>query len=279
LKGPIVLKRKRHLSLVVLLSAIIVQTANCMYSLNNEFIKACKLNDSNEAKSLLEKGASPKSACIETMNSALHIACQNGNLDMVKLICEKTKIKPEYINDTPNNKNDTALHLACKSKNLKLVKYLIEEKNALLDDDGEECYIRGKNALIIHECACIQGDLRMLKYLCKTPLGKEVAVRKPLLHYACKSKNFALVKWVFNFKIKNRRSKKEINREFVRVYKPLHYACMYSNPEIVQYLIEECEADINEKIHGKTETPLSLAEKHKKSDIEVYLKSKLKEKK
>ena len=62
-------------------------------------------------------------------NSPLHVACQNGSLDCVKLLV-KYGMSPEPC----TNRSRSALHLACEELHLPIIKFLVEESKLSCKD-------------------------------------------------------------------------------------------------------------------------------------------------
>lgn len=71
-------------------------------------------------------------------NNLLHIACYNGNLELVKYLVDLLRLLNPFEPRTSilkkNKYEHTSLHYACYSSNLELVKYLV-------DIVGEETFL------------------------------------------------------------------------------------------------------------------------------------------
>lgn len=82
---------------------------------------ACKFGHPEVVSYLIEKGSSYDEADKENCN-ALYYACQNGNLELVKMLIKKFDVNAKCWN------GNTCLHVACMNGNLDVVKFLLKRK-------------------------------------------------------------------------------------------------------------------------------------------------------
>ena len=63
----------------------------------------------------------------DNKQTPLHLACQKGNLEIVKVLLENSEYKPKKILFKKDDNHDTALHLACKEGHDDTVTWLLEQ--------------------------------------------------------------------------------------------------------------------------------------------------------
>lgn len=104
----------------------------------------------NVVRLLLAAGASPVATSEDTTRqTALHIACTNGRLEMLKLLM-KVSPKGAYVMD---NERQTCLHAACTAKRVSIVQWLLDQDSS--DDHGlvsvigdDEMYVEAVNDIL-----------------------------------------------------------------------------------------------------------------------------------
>ncbi|XP_078663105.1 protein phosphatase 1 regulatory subunit 12A-like isoform X9 [Branchiostoma floridae x Branchiostoma belcheri] len=97
------------------------------------FLAACAAGDTEEVGQLLTNGADINTANVDGL-TALHQACIDDNMDMVKFLVEK-EADMEY----PDNEGWTALHATVSCGHLEITQYLIEHGADLsaVNNEGE----------------------------------------------------------------------------------------------------------------------------------------------
>ncbi|XP_078584092.1 protein phosphatase 1 regulatory subunit 12A-like isoform X13 [Branchiostoma floridae x Branchiostoma japonicum] len=97
------------------------------------FLAACAAGDTEEVGQLLTNGADINTANVDGL-TALHQACIDDNMDMVKFLVEK-EADMEY----PDNEGWTALHATVSCGHLEITQYLIESGADLsaVNNEGE----------------------------------------------------------------------------------------------------------------------------------------------
>ena len=234
----------------------------CLYELNEASLTPLQVAETNNHLSIV-------SLLIYAMydnpddnrNTPLHIACQDKNVHLVKIILERN------FNVTAANSNgDTPLHLACRSGSFKVVKLLIDD----CDVDS-----RNKNGNTpLHE-ACSVGHIAIAKLLLKSSMFPDAKNYTGLTPTQCafQHNNFKiaeiLITWPGNGKLRGRKLTMEailtkvkhlvkegvepsqiLNIKFDKEVKTfLHAACTVGDIEAVQLLttnsIHNHESDIN----------------------------------
>ena len=234
----------------------------CLYELNEASLTPLQVAETNNHLSIV-------SLLIYAMydnpddnrNTPLHIACQDKNIHLVKIILERN------FNVTAANSNgDTPLHLACRSGSFKVVKLLIDD----CDVDS-----RNKNGNTpLHE-ACSVGHIAIAKLLLKSSMFPDAKNYTGLTPTQCafQHNNFKiaeiLITWPGNGKLRGRKLTMEailtkvkhlvkegveplqiLNIKFDKEVKTfLHAACTVGDIEAVQLLttnsIHNHESDIN----------------------------------
>ncbi len=90
-------------------------------SLGTRFFDACKAGDTQEVQACIEEGINVNIYSPEGW-TALHIAVQQGNLSLVKFLCEKTKMEVN-VEEFKTESRNTPMHLACALGHLDIVRY------------------------------------------------------------------------------------------------------------------------------------------------------------
>ena len=203
-------------------------------------------------------------------NTSLLWACYKNQLEIVKFLTSK----PECNRESANKFGNLPLHLACGfSGNVELVRYLVEEAGCDINAKGENDYTSlhwacEKNQLEIvkfltskPECnresaerfgnlplhiACIfSGNVELVRYLVEEAdcdINAKGSNDYTSLHWACEKNQLEIVKFLTSKPECNREAGDEDNN------RPLHIACIFSgNVELVRYLVEEADCDINAK--------------------------------
>ena len=213
--------------------------------------------------------------------TALHAACYNKNLDIVKFLT----LKPFCNKELKDKCGKRPLHIACESSgNLELVIYLLEVAGCNINAKGPNDYTPlhiacEKNRLDVvkfltskQECNCeiedkhdnrplhvaceYSGNIDLVKHLIEeagcdvTSKGKNDYTP---LHIACVKGQLELVEFLIS-KIKCNKEAEGNN-----CIRPLHLACEYScNVGLVSYLVKVAHCDVNAKrLDGYT--PLHIA--------------------
>ena len=219
-------------------------------------------------------------------NTPLHIACEKGHFEIVKMLTNH----PQCNIDAENNTKQRPLHNACLSGNVDIVQHLMVEKGCDVtakDDWGDTP---------LHE-ACTKGDFEIVKILTNHPqcniepennrkwrplhlacqsgnvdIVQHLVVEKGCdvtakddwgdtpLHEACTKGDFEIVKILTNHPQCN------IEPENNRKWRPLHLACQSGNVDIVQHLVVEKGCDVTAK-DDWGDTPLHEA--CTKGDFEI----------
>ena len=176
----------------------------------------------------------------------LHKACQSGNVDIVQHLvvekgCDVNTAEVNWVNNTP-------LHRACEKGHFEIVKILTNHPQCNIEVENKDCNRP------LHK-ACLSGNANIVQYLVEDKgcdiTAKDLRDSTPL-HIACEKSNFEIVKILTNHPQCN------IEVENDSKQRPIHIACQSENVDIVQHLVVEKGCDVTAKnVHGNT--PLHIA--------------------
>ena len=239
---------------------------------------------------------------IENINdhTPLHIACQYGNIVVVKYLIDVVKVDAlfqdsrgntllhhashamgdievvEYLVDVlhcdpfyPNNEKSTPIHLACRNGNLEVAKYL----SSATYHYRISC-VDKKGRTPLHE-ACIHGHLNIVSHLTHEnhSMHEDIYCSDydgfTPLHLACKLGHLNVVMYMIN------ECKCDVSYTDDDMHTPLHLACQNGHIDIVKYLIDYTECN-STSVDKNGLTPCHIACSHKYLDIAVCLINKLK---
>ena len=216
-------------------------------------------------------------------NTPLHIACEKGHFEIVKILTNH----PQCNIEAENNNKQRPLHKACQSGNVDVVQHLMVEKGCdvtaksnwgdtplhIACEKGHfeivkiltnhpQCNIEAENnnkQIPLHK-ACQSGNVDVVQHLvvekgcdvtAKESWGDTLLHDTPL-HDACRKGHFEIVKILTNHPQCN------IEAENNSKQRPLHIACLSGNVDIVQHLVIEKGCDVTAKDEG-SDTPLHKA--------------------
>ena len=179
----------------------------------------------------------------------LHIACENGDLDVVKYIVLKKKCIPNRSKQSANMYDNLKIHLACKDRNdINVLKALANKRN--VNNTVDRCYDK-RTPLHV---ACETGNHLAVKVLvalnCNT-LCKDSLGRLPF-HIAC-SKSLGCVKDMLPY-IKN----DAVNKCENNGNTPLHIALKNNQLDIVNFLLSNFQCNFSIK-NLEGEFPMHIA--------------------
>jgi len=182
-------------------------------------ILACKSGNLQLVHFLLDKLADPYQQD-HYGDTALHIACREGPLNLVKDVIELRRLRHEYTGilskkyfaNKPNNAGFSPFHLACRHGHHQIVKYLVlqlfNEPNATDRPDEINVWVKFmesadneyKRTPLIS--SCLNNDLEMVKILVDNVSVKDLNGSVNLankdgdtaLHIACRQNNTEIAK-------------------------------------------------------------------------------------
>ena len=192
----------------------------------------------------------------------LHLACLKGRTEIVKLLID---IGERLNINEKDSKGSTPLHIACKIGHTKIVRLLLEE-------GGERLYIneRDKNGNTPLHIACCHGYTEIVNLLLHNG-GKNLKTStkgSTPLQYACHEGHTQIVKLLLEKEGKSL----NINERDTDGYTLLHYACLNGHTEIVKILCKHEDIDINAASH-RGETPLKIARESRYKAIVKILRT------
>lgn len=175
--------------------------------------------------------------------TALYYACQNYHLDTVKVLLANDKINPNL----SNLHGLTPLALACISGKLELVKLLLPSTLNLPDRAG-------KTPL---HYAWEYSHTEIVKTLLSAGIDPNIAFEEgnTLFHLACSAGETALVKALLSTQIKI----KDPNLVNEKGLSPIHLAYQNKHFDLVRWLLEQPDIDINPKKNKGPDSLLQIA--------------------
>jgi ankyrin repeat protein len=227
----------------------------------------CKKGNIEDFKEMLNLNNSLK----KNLNEFLHIACEIGNLELVKYLVQIEPILIERVCEViySDYEKTSPMSMACKSGNLELVKYLLEQNidiNFGLNEDFI-CDRRGvPNRFFSYgnfSFACLSGNLDLIKYLIKL---KPYVLDHLNLHnafsMACKSGNIDVVKYLLKLSNVTKIKFGDDYYYFGGFYdydypwqRFFRCACLSGNLDLVKYLLElKPSIDIDEGFESACES-------------------------
>lgn len=180
-------------------------------------------------------------------------AAKMGKLELIKLL-----IRYESDLNIKNDLNETALHYALLKGNLDVVRFLIEQ--------GADVKVLTNNSLTIANFAILGGSFNVFTYLHKKNyfnINQTDELNNTLLHYACKTNNVKIVRYLIKFILPNY---KNIDKET-----PIFNAIRNGNIEIIKALVQAgAFIELTNKYHEKS---IDFADEFLKQDLsELILK-------
>ncbi|VDI25530.1 ankyrin repeat domain-containing protein 17 [Mytilus galloprovincialis] len=166
--------------------------------------------------------------------SALHVACQNGHKEVIKLLIDVGI----NINDTTNS-GSTPLHKACFGGQYETVKFLLDLNGQALNSRVNITVKDDKGLSALH-LACQNGHKEVIKLLIDVGMNINDTTNSGStpLHYACFGGQYETVKFllVLNGQEINSRVDTTIRDEEGR--SALHLACQNGHTEVIKLLID-----------------------------------------
>ena len=201
-------------------------------------------------------GRTPQTIVLnEHGDKLLHVACQWGKVEIVKYLI----IEEQGDVNVQNQNSNTPLHVACRRGNLDIVVFLVSEQHCDINVQN-----RGGNTPL--HIACYFQALSVIKCLleqrCKINLlnrGGTTPQTIPLndngdmlLHVACQWSDVDIVRYLIDDE------QCDINVQNMNGDLPLHIACKWGNLKVVEYMAHEVYHHLN--IQNKEgNTPFHIA--------------------
>ena len=232
------------------LSDLLLTFTKNQYIKRNALLVATEHKKTKIVKHILENY--PKRVYINAKNSnldtALHHACANGNLEVVQLLLDKN------ITFSANSVGSTPLHYACEKGHFDIAKLLIKSV-------GLQIYaIDTLERSALHDAA-IYGHFKIVKLLAENGLNinADDDDGKTPLHHSCLEGKLGVVRYLLS-------KGADVNALCFEGNTALHYATEQGHFKIVKTLLET--NGINTQVQNELcNTPRNLAEVHKDSNI------------
>ena len=202
-------------------------------------------------------------------NLALHIACENGHFDVVKLLLDYLSENPGATHINLKNDDDgyTPLMIACEKKETEIVKLLLEQDDLevnLQDNAGKTAFYH----------ACLNLSSECAKLLLQHPSIeiKSSRERLPLHGFALEWDDAfginPLSEWTKMFEFLCSLPDIDINDRDDMGRTVLHCACVNEtdNPQLVEKILQQPNIDINAE-DDNGDTALRLAVKRQNFEI------------
>lgn len=199
------------------------------------------------------------SAGIKARNGydAFHIAAKQGDLDVLKILMEKS----HELSMTSDSANTTALHTAAAQGHFEVVKFLLEEC-------GNLALIAKNNGKMALHSASRNGHLEVVKaFLSKEPGLATVCDKKgqTALHMAVKGQSPDVVEELLNL------HPSPLNMVDTKGNTALHIATRKARTQILSKLLNHSDLD-KTAVNRSGETALDTAEKAGQSEIAAVLR-------
>ena len=205
----------------------------------------------------------------ENGDCLLHIACQWGDVDIVRYLITDQRCDPNIQNIYLN----TPLHLACNKKSLAIVRLFLKVRCStnIPNKNGETAQdipLNEDGDCLLH-IACQWGDEDIVKYLvidtkCITNIAN-CSGNTPL-HVACYGKFLSIIRLFLERRCStNIPNKKGETAQDIPLNEDgdclLHIACQWGNEDTVRYLISDERCDPNIQSSSSGNAPLHTAAK------------------
>ena len=217
-------------------------------NMDQQLMDAARVGDLFLVEQALQNGANANFTTVTDRwgGTPLHIACENGHLDVVRclLTCHDANLEAR------DSDGDTPLQIACLHGHLDVVAYLLTSHDANMettDNDGDT---------LLHY-ACWGGNLDVVRYLWTSHdehANVDVANSEGVtpLHMACKHGKLDVVRYLSTSHDANLEATDNDG------WTPLHFACLNGHFAIVRYLLSTQDANL-EATDNDGETPLHFA--------------------
>ena len=218
---------------------------------------ACQWGDVDIVKYLItDERCHPNIQCSTSRNTPLHIAAKYGQDDtIVQLLSYK-----ECDLNVQNMDGDTPLHVACRRKSLDIIKLLLEQRcrtniTNKKSESAQDIPLNEDGGCLLH-IACQWGDVGIVKYLitderCNPSVHSSFSEITPL-HTAAKYGYEDLIVQLLSYKECNPNAQNEEGDT------PLHIAVQRSKTAAILQLLAHQQCDLNAQ-NREGDTPLHIA--------------------
>ena len=183
----------------------------------------------------------------------LHIACQWGDVNMVRYLINDEKCNTSI----PNCSGNTPLHAACSRKSLTILRVFLETRCCTnipnkKSETAQDIPLNEDGDCLLH-IACQWGDEDIVKYLItdqRCDLNIQNIYLNTPLHLACNKKSLAIIRLLLNARccINICNNKGETAQDIPLNEDGdclLHIACQWGDVDIVKYLVIDTKCITN----------------------------------
>ncbi|XP_046553082.1 ankyrin repeat domain-containing protein 50-like [Haliotis rubra] len=255
----------------------------------NILYSACLGGDVDVVKYVLSQNMLDINDTVQCGRTAVMLAAANGHKDMVELLVDK-----EADVSLLDEAGDNILHCACRGGDVKVVKYILSQEMVDINSRG---YGKKTPVMVAGE----EGHKGVVELLVK--FGADLSLNgksgSNILHYACSSGQFDVVKYVLSLNevdIDSRGWKKRTpvmaaavkgHKEVVELLVKhgadlsiseksgsniLHLACSNGQFGVVEYVLSLNSVDINRRGYMKRTPVMIAAESGHKEVVELLVK-------
>ncbi|KAJ8301277.1 hypothetical protein KUTeg_020264 [Tegillarca granosa] len=212
------------------------------------FIEGVRNGHESIVKAIAEYEPDIKYGCLKNGRQAIHVACENGNPKMVKILIDMgvDVSKKDILKVQP-------IHLASKNKDSDCLLLLLE--------NGASCDAEDHLKLQPTHYACESGSVKCLKALTMNgaDINRKDSYGKSSLHYAATCENTDVLDYLLNIK-------PNINVLDANGNSVLHLAIASENSDVIKRLIDVgCNPNITDH-YGRSPLHIACSSSWKKSE-------------
>ncbi|VDI42961.1 serine/threonine-protein phosphatase 6 regulatory ankyrin repeat subunit A [Mytilus galloprovincialis] len=231
---------KGHTEVVKLLIDVCMNLDETSYTGSTPLFLACQRGNFETVKYLLDLNGKNINSRVDTRKkrvnglSALHTACINGHLDIVKLLVNVGV----NLNDT-SNKGCTPLFQACEEGHYEIVKFLLDLNGQALNSRVNTTLTDSTEWSVL-DVACYNGHIEVVKLLVDVciNLNRTTDYGSTPLNKACQKGHYDTVKFLLDLNGQVLNSRVDTTIKSLFGGSALHVACKNGHIEVVKLLVD-----------------------------------------